>query len=180
VVFGFVFAACSSAAEAPGPAAPAPPADKFDQSIAEAEVIRDKMCTCRDHECGDKVDDDYKAWRTSMKGRFTKDDETKATAAQTTRARGVDNAIRGCRKILPGSRKGAEQAMAKMEEFKDKMCACKDKLCADNVTEEMTKWSQEMAKNADRDVRISEDDTKHMQVVTEEFVKCATAAMTAP
>jgi hypothetical protein len=38
-----------------------------------------------------------------------------------------------------------------MSEFKDKMCVCKDKACADKVVDEMTKWSSEMAKNADRD-----------------------------
>src|SRR5438132_10142877 len=51
----------------------------------------------------------------------------------------------GCKK------KGAAgEAMAKMDEFKTKMCACKehDTKCAQAVTDDMTKWSQEMAKNA--------------------------------
>src|SRR4051794_15982872 len=54
---------------------------------------------------------------------------------------------------------GAGNAIAKMTEFKDKMCACKDKACTEKVTEEMTKWGQEQAKSADKDMKMSEEDS---------------------
>ena len=68
-----------------------------------------------------------------------------------------------------------------MADFKDKMCKCADKACADKVTEEMTKWGTEQAKNAgaDKDAKISEEDTKKIASVTEEMTKCMTKAMMA-
>jgi hypothetical protein len=62
-----------------------------------------------------------------------------------------------------------------MTEFKDVMCRCKNKACADKVTEEMTRWSQDMAKKMS--VRVSDDDMKKMEGITEEFTQCATRAM---
>lgn len=81
----------------------------------------------------------------------------------------------GCKK-----KGGAGDAIAKMTDFKDQMCKCADKACADKVTEQMTKWGQDMAKEGgDKAAAISEDDTKKMAAVTEEMTKCMTKAMTA-
>ena len=75
---------------------------------------------------------------------------------------------------------GTGDAIAKMTDFKDKMCKCADKACADKVTEEMTKWGQEAAKaGADKQEKISEEETKKMASVTEEMTKCMTKAMMA-
>jgi hypothetical protein len=80
----------------------------------------------------------------------------------------------GCKK-----KGGSGEAIAKMTEFKDKMCACKDKACTDKVSEDMTKWGQEQAKNAgDKAAAVSEEDTKKMAAVTEEMTKCMTKIMT--
>jgi hypothetical protein len=78
--------------------------------------------------------------------------------------------------IEPGSFQGV---MVKMGEFRDKMCSCHDKTCVDAVTDEMTKWSVEVA-NRSSDVKPSEEQTKEISAVVEEFAKCMTAAMTAP
>ena len=74
---------------------------------------------------------------------------------------------------------GAGEAMAKMTEFKDKMCACKDAKCAQGVQEEMTKWSQEMAKNAGdkKPEPMSEEDTKKYSEATTKMAECAQKAM---
>jgi hypothetical protein len=81
----------------------------------------------------------------------------------------------GCKK-----KGGAGDAIAKMTDFKDQMCKCADKACAEKVTEAMTKWGQEMAKEGgDKEAKISEDDTKKMASVTEEMTKCMTKAMMA-
>ena len=80
----------------------------------------------------------------------------------------------GCKK------KGGGDALAKMTEFKDKMCKCADKACTDKVTEEMTKWGQDMAKEAgDKPAAPSEDDAKKLASITEEMTKCMTKAMMA-
>lgn len=82
----------------------------------------------------------------------------------------------GCKK-----KGGAGEAMAKMTEFKDKMCACKDAKCAQGVQEEMTKWSQEMAKNAGdkKPEPMSEEDTKKYTEATTKMAECAQTAMSA-
>jgi glycerol dehydrogenase-like iron-containing ADH family enzyme len=81
----------------------------------------------------------------------------------------------GCKK-----KSGAGDAIAKMTDFKDQMCKCADKACAEKVTEAMTKWGQDMAKEGgDKEAKISEDDTKKMASVTEEMTKCMTKAMMA-
>ena len=76
---------------------------------------------------------------------------------------------------------GAGEAMAKMSEFKDKMCACKDAKCAQGVQEEMTKWSQDMAKNAGdkKPEAMSEEDTKKYSEATTQMAECAQKAMSA-
>jgi hypothetical protein len=75
-----------------------------------------------------------------------------------------------------------EDMMSKMGEFRDKMCVCSDKTCADAVTDEMTKWSVEMAKRADKSVKAStptDDQMKEMTAVAQDLSKCMAAAMTA-
>jgi hypothetical protein len=81
----------------------------------------------------------------------------------------------GCKK-----KGGAGDAINKLTDFKDQMCKCADKACAEKVTEGMTKWGQDMAKEGgDKEAKISEDDTKKMAAVTEEMTKCMTKAMMA-
>jgi hypothetical protein len=83
--------------------------------------------------------------------------------------------VAGCKK-----KGGAGDTIAKMTDFRDQMCKCADKACADKVTEQMTKWGQDMAKEGgDKAAAVSEDDTKKMAAVTEEMTKCMTKAMTA-
>jgi hypothetical protein len=80
----------------------------------------------------------------------------------------------GCKK------KGGSGSIAKMGEFRDQMCKCADKACADKVTEAMTKWGQEANKEgADKAAKMSEEDTKKAQAVTEEFLKCQQKLMAA-
>jgi len=76
----------------------------------------------------------------------------------------------------PGS---FDEAMVKMGEFRDKMCVCSDKTCVDAVTDEMTKWSMEMAKSSQRDIKPNDEQIKQITAITEEFAKCMTSAMTA-
>src|SRR4029079_12222914 len=68
----------------------------------------------------------------------------------------------GCKK------KGGAEASAKMTEFRDRMCACKDKACADKVNDDLTKWTQEQAKEA----KATEEDNKKMMQMSEEMRKC--------
>src|SRR5678816_1183012 len=62
----------------------------------------------------------------------------------------------GCKK------KGGADMIAKMTEFKDQMCKCADKACADKVMADMTKWTQDMAKEGgDKEAaKPSEEDMK--------------------
>jgi hypothetical protein len=77
-----------------------------------------------------------------------------------------------------GCKKKGGDSIAKMEGFKNDMCACKDKACSDKVTEAMTKWSQDMAKEGgDKEAKVSEDDAKKLASITEEMTKCMTKVM---
>jgi hypothetical protein len=67
--------------------------------------------------------------------------------------------------------------MQAMRDFKDKMCACKDKACIDAVVEQMTKWSQENAK--EHEDKPSEEDMKQGAALGQEMAKCMQAAMSA-
>jgi hypothetical protein len=79
----------------------------------------------------------------------------------------------GCKKKGGGD---TAAAMAKMTEFKDEMCKCKDAKCAQDVSDKMTKWSQEQSKNA-KETKMSDEDTKKAAAIGEEMGKCMQAAM---
>ena len=72
---------------------------------------------------------------------------------------------------------GPAEAMAKMEEFKTKMCACKDAKCAQGVSDEMTEWSQEMARTMKEPTRMSKDDQRKAAAIGEEMGRCMQTAM---
>ena len=78
----------------------------------------------------------------------------------------------GCKK-----KGGMAEAMNKMGEFKDKMCACKDAKCAEGVSDELTKWSQEMAKTMQQPPKMSEADQKRAAEMGEQMGKCMQTAM---
>ncbi len=78
----------------------------------------------------------------------------------------------GCKK-----KDGAGAAMSKMTEYKDKMCGCKDSACAQKVSDEMTKWGQEQAKDNKQSPAMSEEETKKFTQIGEEMGKCMQKAM---
>jgi len=76
--------------------------------------------------------------------------------------------------------RGVDDAIAKLATFKDQMCQCADKVCVDTVTEAMTQWGQDMAREGgDRAAAFTEEDSKKLATVTEEMTKCMMKAMTA-
>jgi hypothetical protein len=81
----------------------------------------------------------------------------------------------GCKKKSESGSSGA--AMAKMSEFKDQMCACKDAECAKKVSDDMTTWSQEQAKNAKEPVKMSEADQKRATEIGTQMGECMQKAM---
>jgi hypothetical protein len=74
----------------------------------------------------------------------------------------------------------SEKALAKMEEFKDKLCACKDAACTQHVSDEMSKWAQDAAKDQTEPPHMTEEDTKRATAIGEEMGTCMQAAMSAP
>jgi hypothetical protein len=69
------------------------------------------------------------------------------------------------------------KAMKAMERFGDEMCACKDTACAQKVSDEMTKWSQEEAKDQKESPKMTEDDIKRATAIGERMGKCMQTAM---
>ena len=81
----------------------------------------------------------------------------------------------GCSKGKSGD-SGA--ALVKMRELKDEMCKCKDAKCAQDVSDKMTKWSQEQAKNQKEPPKMSAEDQKAAADLGDAIGKCMAAAMT--
>ncbi len=79
--------------------------------------------------------------------------------------------------VLPSS-PGTREAMAKMDEFKVAMCACADAACAQRVADDMTRWSQEMARDQRPQPKMSEEDVKRAAAIGEEMGQCMQRAMT--
>lgn len=81
--------------------------DKWDSALSEFEGIKNKMCECTDKACTDKVQDDYKAWKTAMKDKVGKD--SKPSEAQDKKGRDLKDEMRACRKKFDGSGAGATE-----------------------------------------------------------------------
>jgi hypothetical protein len=73
----------------------------------------------------------------------------------------------------------AEDVMATMEGFKDQMCACKDAKCAERVSDDMTKWSQQAARDMKDPPRLTDEDTRRASDIGEAMGRCMQAAMSA-
>lgn len=84
----------------------------------------------------------------------------------------------GCKKKAGDGASTGVDATAKMTELKDKMCACKDADCARKVSDEMTAWSQQHAKNQ-KDQKMSEADQKRASELGTQMGECMQKAMTA-
>jgi hypothetical protein len=69
------------------------------------------------------------------------------------------------------------EAVAAMTEFKAKMCACQDAKCAELVSNEMTKWGEEQAKDTREPAKMSEEETKAFVQIGEDMGKCMQRAM---
>jgi hypothetical protein len=81
--------------------------------------------------------------------------------------------VAGCKKKSAGT----GEALAKMRELKDEMCKCKDAKCAQDVSDKMTKWSQDQAKNQKEPPKMSDADQKTAAQLGEEMGKCMQTAM---
>jgi hypothetical protein len=85
-------------------------------------------------------------------------------------------AIAGCKKKDGND---AAAAMAKMAEFKDAMCKCKDAKCAQDVSDQMSRWTQEQTKGGKPGPKLSDADQKQAAALGEELGKCMQTAMAA-
>ncbi|HTL34445.1 MAG TPA: hypothetical protein VL326_15060, partial [Kofleriaceae bacterium] len=90
-----------------------------------------------------------------------------------TQADKLDDATGGISSV------STQEALKKMGELADKMCACKDAKCAQDVSDEMTKWGQEMSKEMKDPPKMSEADTEKAQAIGMRMGECMTKAMQA-
>ena len=152
--------------------------DKWDKAISELDGFKDKMCACKDKACTDGVKKDMEAWETKMKDTFKKDEKPPEKLIE--KGDKIEKEMRECRKTVEkaaGAEAGAA-ALKKMTEFKDSMCACKDSACAQKVSDDMTKWGQEQAKDVGSMPTPDEDTTKKMTDIGTKMGECMQKAMT--
>ncbi len=69
------------------------------------------------------------------------------------------------------------RVFAAFNKFTEQMCACKDAACAQQVSDELTKWSQEMARSEREPPRMTEEDSKRAAEIGERMGKCMQVAM---
>jgi len=70
--------------------------------------------------------------------------------------------------------------MAKMSDFRDAMCQCTTMACAQQVSDDMTKWSQEQARDQHEPPKLSDDQIQRATAIGEEMGKCMMKAMSPP
>jgi hypothetical protein len=93
-------------------------------------------------------------------------------------APGFASSKRHAARPVPQQPRGSDAALAKLDEFADDMCACVDRTCVDGVTQEITRWSQEM-KDEYKDLKPTDEETAQATRSMERLSKCMTAAMSA-
>ncbi len=67
--------------------------------------------------------------------------------------------------------------MKMMSKFRDQMCACRDAACVQQVSDDLTKWGQEMTRDGAQPPKFNEEDTKRLTVIGESMGKCMEKAM---
>jgi hypothetical protein len=67
----------------------------FDQVLEQLDGFKTRMCACADAACADKVQDEWGAYRATMKDRLGKD--AKPDDAQDKRGRALDVEMKACR-----------------------------------------------------------------------------------
>jgi hypothetical protein len=72
--------------------------DGYDQVLRELEGFKNRMCACVDRACTDKVQDDWRAFRKTMKDKLG--NGSKPSEAQNKRGRVLDEEMRVCRNKL--------------------------------------------------------------------------------
>lgn len=190
---------------APPPVEPPPPPPALDtpthsvaESLTRMGLFRDAMCGCRDQPCLDELSAKMSRWGEAT-ARQPGQEQPSATQQKemerivedmtkcmTTVMTGHPNqsytsagATAGAATNTQASATSGADVVARMGQFRDAMCKCFDKPCADEVTEQMTRWGQELARSGGGTERVTEADTKAMAAVTEEMTQCMVTAMTA-
>jgi len=102
-------------------------------------------------------------------------DPVKACVAKAKNQDDVDTCTEGVAGVQRHMKLAEE--MKKMREFRDQMCACKDSACAQKVSDVMTQWGQEQAKENAEPPKMTEEDTKKFTQIGEDMGKCMQKAM---
>lgn len=87
--------------------------DKFDKVISEGEGFKDKMCNCKDKDCAEQVDKDYKEWQKGLADKFDKD--SKPSESQMKKGKEIDKAYRECKRKLRDGDSGGDKDKDKKE-----------------------------------------------------------------
>jgi hypothetical protein len=153
-----------------------------EEALAKLGELKTKMCACKDGKCAKAVDAEMEKWGDDMRAK-AKDE--KPDEATKTKAKALMTDIDTCKDKARAADSAAalDAQMVKLTEFKDRMCACKpgDSECVTKVSDDMTKWSTDMAKNMDAsDVSPDAAAMKKMTDVSTAMGDCMSKAMMPP
>jgi len=69
------------------------------------------------------------------------------------------------------------QIFREMERFTDQLCQCHDMQCVQGVSDEMTRWSQQVTKEIGNPPKLSDAEMKRATTIAERMAKCMQQAM---
>jgi hypothetical protein len=164
-----VFAACASAPPPPPPTsnqcvAVEPSCRTAVEKIRAVASLRDREVTMTIGEC------DQQDW--SLQTR-----QCVADAHASTDLAACATKFNIAKKGIFSDHLSTASAMAAMTKFRDQMCMCKDSACAQKVSDDMTKWGQDMAKDNRDPPRFTDEDTKKFTEIGETMGLCMQKAM---
>ena len=67
---------------------------------------------------------------------------------------------------------GVAATLARLEQLADQMCHCLDRDCADQVVDEMTQWSQELASAGEATLQVNDEQSAQARMAKDRMSKC--------
>lgn len=164
-----LFAACASAPPPPPPTANQcvavePSCRTAVEKIRAVASLRDREVTLTIGEC------DQQEW--SLQTR-----QCVADAHASTDLSACATKFNIAKKGIFRDHASTASAMVELTKFKDQMCMCKDAACAQRVSDDMTKWGREMAKDDREPPKFTDEETKKFTEIGESMGLCMQKAM---
>lgn len=134
------FVLAAAALVACGGGGSSPKSDPVARALDTLEQLKDRGCACTEQACFLAVQAELDGWARANAERMA---GVKATRAQATRARAIDQEMIECQErfgVLTEDYKLADVLVAELRAYKDRYCACTSAGCIDQVDLAIRGW----------------------------------------